>query len=83
MKRCTKTPLMKEVDRILKLPMPPPFQVYPIQQTAHEKKMAKLMQKFIDYQWIQMKATKMIKTPWGILMWSPNDRPTPGKKEKK
>lgn len=75
MKRRTKTPLMKEVDRLLKLPMPPLLQVYPVQQTAYEKKMAKIMQKFIDYQHAQAMGSIILKTPFGVLMWTPKYHP--------
>jgi hypothetical protein len=50
-----------------------PYQVYPThtKQTKYEKKMARLMKKMIDYEWAQMKCSTILKTPFGVLVWSP------------
>ena len=59
------TPLNKWWDE---MPIP---QVFPVKQTRYEKRMAKLMNQLIDYTYNQAKATKIIKTPFGVLMWTP------------
>ena len=47
----------------------PPLNVIP--SDPKDKKAAKLMEKLINWQYAQVSNSKMIKTPWGVLMWTP------------
>lgn len=56
------------------LPFPPPLKVIPEKQTPYDKKMAKLTEKLINYTFSEANSSKMIKTPWGVLMWTPKKK---------
>ena len=43
----------------------------PYPSTKAEKKYAENMQKLVDYEYAQFKKSKMLKTPFGTLIWSP------------
>lgn len=49
----------------------PAFNAVPKTQTRYEKKMAKLMERIINWQYTQIRNSKMIKTPFGTITWTP------------
>jgi hypothetical protein len=49
----------------------PEVRVVAREQTKYEKKMARLMEKVLNYTWSTAENSKMLKTPWGVLMWTP------------
>ena len=53
--------------------MPFPM-VMPVPQSPLEKRQAKLMQKMIDYEYAKIKGSKMLRTPFGVLIWSPKKK---------
>jgi len=55
----------------VKMPFP---MVMPVQQSPLEKRQAKLMQKMIDYEYAKIKGSKMLRTPFGVLIWSPKKK---------
>mgnify|MGYP001568292178 CR=1 FL=1 len=65
----------KELERLEReFPVPPRLRVVAIKQTPYEKKMAKFMNKWVDYEMAQAKASKFIKTPWGVITWTPKQK---------
>lgn len=56
------------------LPFPPKIKIIPESQTPHEKKMAKIAKKLINYLYIEAWGSKILETPWGILMWKPKTK---------
>lgn len=55
---------------------PPPMVIEAAYQTRHDKKMAKLMQKLLHYQWMQVCGSVILKTPFGVLMWNSKKKDT-------
>jgi hypothetical protein len=49
----------------------PSINIMPMKQTKHEKLMAKFMQKVVDYEYAQIKKSKIMKLPFGTLIWTP------------
>ena len=61
-------------DYISSLSEIPELLVVPRKKTKHEKKMAKIMEKVVNYTWSTAKNSRMLKTPWGVLMWTPKGK---------
>lgn len=59
--------LIKSYEEIAGKPL---VEVLPIVKS--DKRKAKLMQKFFDYTFSQVWGSRILKTPWGILMWTPD-----------
>lgn len=53
-----------------KIPTP---KIVPHNTTPFDKKIAEEFQKVIDYEYAQINASKIIKTPWGTIIWSPKN----------
>lgn len=49
----------------------PRMRVLPEPMSPADKEKAKLMEKIIDYEFATIKRSKVLKTPFGILIWSP------------
>lgn len=60
-------------DPLPRVKMPFPM-VAPAPQSSLEKRQAKLMQKIIDYEFAQIRGSKILRTPFGVLIWSPKKK---------
>jgi hypothetical protein len=69
------------VERIEALPSrvrPPMPRATPTPQVRHEERRLKLMLKMIDYEFAQIKGSKTLRTPFGVLIWSPKRKTKAG-----
>lgn len=66
---------------LIKAPMP---RIFPYLESHADKKKRKLMEKIIDYQFSQIKNSKVLRTPFGTLIgaliWSPKKPKNPTKR---
>lgn len=47
--------------------------VYVKFQSKLEKEKAQMLQQLVDYTYNSAIASKILKTPWGVLMWTPKE----------
>ena len=55
----------------IKSPLP---RIYPYPQSPQDKVREKLMNDIVDYEFAQIKDSKILRTWWGTLIWTPKTK---------
>lgn len=69
----------KDCEHCIDLIKAPMLRIYPYPESPADKERRKVMEKIIDYKYAQIKGSKVLRTPFGVLIWTPR----PSHKEKK